>query len=131
MVRSNSVQVLAAKIPTALDIQVDPTSGVPPFNAGVTGQLYDPATMQIVGGKTVNILLDGVVVASALNEAYRGFSRVDVPISTVGTHTIQAEFLGDGTYEGCEPKLNLGSLIVPASIIAPALILLGLHALMP
>jgi len=99
VVRSNPVTVVSSKIATVLTIDCNPKSGSPPLTVRVDGLLLDANSAPLFD-KPVNILVDGKVVTSV--RTFAGIFTANVVLQA-GEHTVQAEFLGDATYEGCEP----------------------------
>lgn len=102
MVRSNIVSVTASKIPTSLAIEASPLGGTPPLTVTVNVLLLDANGLPL-SDKPINIIVDGKVVTT-LRTGFLGlFTSTKVTLQA-GTHTIQAEFLGDATYEGCDEE---------------------------
>jgi len=100
MARSQVVTVTAyAKIATSISINVNPPSGIVPFQVAVTGNLVDNAGVGLQG-KSINLYVNGTLTGTQITGS-QGSYIFNVSITVAGTFQCQTEFLGDDTYEGC------------------------------
>jgi hypothetical protein len=90
---------LAPKIATSISINVNPTSGVAPFQVIITGNLVDSAGNGL-SDKSINLYVNGTLTGTQITGP-EGDCVWYLDITTTGTYQCQTEFLGDATYEGC------------------------------
>jgi len=100
---SGQATVSVAKIPSALSCGATPATGVVPLSVTVSGKLTRTDTGGGLGGKSLNIYVDGVKVAAASTVSDGSYST-KVTITTAGTRSIYADFAGDATTLGCSEE---------------------------
>lgn len=103
MVRSNSVIVATALIPTEIQyFEVDPDlANNMLFH--ITGFLMVQGTTTPIVGRPIYLYIDDVKDGGAATLPQPpGVFDFDCTFTVAGTHTIQAKFLGDATYAACE-----------------------------
>lgn len=106
MSRTATYDVIVGKIATIME--ANPPSGIGTGPYSFAGYLKRADTLAGIGGKNINLVIDGVVASSTTTDSYGYWSFVDFYLLP-GTHTLYAEFPGDATYEGCSPEPRLSN----------------------
>lgn len=92
------------KVGSALSLTVDPMSGNVPLNVLISGKLTRVDTRAGLGGRTVNLYRNAVLVASAktsVDPTTLGNYAFSDTLTEAGSYTYYAEFAGDDLFAGC------------------------------
>jgi len=125
MAKTTTYTTVVGKIGTSMQVVYAPPSSVNPGEIiPFGGKLVDQWGAGL-GGKTINLVVDGVTVMPTSTNIDGTWSFYSFMIWTPGSHTIYAEFPGDAVYAGCPNDPAITGLGPPP----PVLIGVGVAAL--
>jgi len=110
---SNIVNVTIQQMPTALSINVLPSSGKAPLTVTVTGTLImDKPPGLPVSNRAIVLLVNGASAGTTTTDS-NGKYTITVTLTTAGTFTLQTTYGGDLGYVGCEVKATAATDVPP------------------